>query len=90
MNNEHSKLPPWICRDSLTAAQERDARIARALNLRIDDIDDEMLECDELVEACLDHLICLADQRSRLARSLWEVEKRLAQAAFRQCHEVAA
>src|SRR5262245_53100555 len=90
MDNGHSKSPPWICGDNLTATQEPDVRLARALNLRIDEIDGELLECDAAIEACQEYGIWLGEQRSWLARSLWEVEKRLAQAAFRQCQEVAA
>lgn len=76
--------------------QSRDAlaRALGALRLRIATIDGEMVECAELVdaciEACLDHLNWLADQRSVLTRSLWVGEKRLAQAAFWESPEVVA
>ena len=77
--------------------QARDARIARALERRIDDIDAEMLELEEqrqefyrLADACLDHIDELADQRFRLNYALWEVDLRQAHAAFRQCPVVAA
>lgn len=92
MDNEHSRPPPWICGDNLTAAQERDSRIARALKQRIEGIDGEMHACKEerqaayeLADACLDDLDELANRRFMLTHALWwKVELRLAVAVFRQ------
>ena len=68
-----------------------DARLARALQTRIDLIDEEMHACErhrqeayEIADALLDEQDELAEQRFRLSMALWKIQNRLSRAAFQQ------
>jgi len=61
---------------------EHDARIARALQIRLAIIEHDMAECDRMADALLDEINDLAEARYRLTRCLWRVQDRLRRAAF--------
>jgi len=73
----------------LAKVRDGDARIARALQTRIDLIDQEMHAAEhqrqqayELADAMLDEIDELAERRFKLTTALWRVEGRLSRAAF--------
>lgn len=59
-------------------AQARDARAARALKIRISDIDEEMASCVRLTDALFDEFVELSDTRHQLVMALRCIEDRLA------------
>jgi hypothetical protein len=70
---------------------QRNARIARALQIRIDLIVSELRSCErrraqayKFADHMLDEFDRLAEQRFVLTRALWRVQDRLGRAAFRR------
>ena len=81
----------------MTNDVQRDARIARALQIRLDQILQEMHSCErlcqqayEFADSKLDEFDELAETRYLLTRCLWKVEQRRFEAIDRQNREEVA
>ena len=83
--------------DRPQAPEARDARIARALHIRLRHIHDELRDLEAqrqeayaIADSCIRDFDELTEQRFRLKRALWQVEQRLSEAASKNREEVMA